>query len=165
MFPYLIALCLPITLATGLPWHALPDGGGPDGRLEAALLVRDLRTARAAWERQRHVIAEVAPGEALLSLAPGLLADPFKAPLAMLAPQGGAVPAVVALISADDIFWRGERRAGRPALFSAFAPQAAAGMAARCRRRHICLATRADALGRAGRPRWLAAAERRRAIG
>lgn len=104
MFSHLIALCLPLTLCGSLPWHALPDGGGSDGRLEAALLVRDLRTARAAWERQRRVIAEVAPGEALLSLAPGLTADPFKAPLAMLAPQGGPVSAILALVSAEDTF-------------------------------------------------------------
>ena len=87
-----------------MPWHALPDGGGPDDRLEAALLVRDLRHTRAAWQRQRHIITEVPAGAALLRAIPGASTDPFEALLDVVAPHGATVAGIVALISADDRF-------------------------------------------------------------
>ncbi len=104
MFSYVLALWLPWACTGGLPWHALPDGGGTDGRLEAAFVVADLRVARAAWERQRAIMAEVPAGRALLGTATGGPNDPFAALLTVLAPQGSQVPGLMALLSAEERF-------------------------------------------------------------
>ena len=149
MFSQVIAWCLPLICAGGLPWQALPDGGGPDGRLEAAFLMRDIRAVHAAWERQRRIMAEVPAGQALLDMAPGMYSDAFATLLNVVAPHGTEVPGVVALISADERL--GVVVAGQvePDFLERLRRGPMPGVAPRDRWQCLQFAARAHALGRA----------------